>query len=101
MMPSSQAFSMISWGQVPSLSGYTAGRLGAMVRRRSRRHMGHTVGKVDSGLAVVVIVVSIIGIVGAIVAFVGSGKLYEQVGKGGLSLDRDDSRSGPAPGSAA
>ena len=63
--------------------------------------MGHTVGKVDSGLAVVVIVVSIIGIVGAIVAFVGSGKLYEQVGKGGLSLDRDDARSGPPAGSAA
>jgi len=63
--------------------------------------MGHTVGKVDSGLAVVVIVVSIIGIIGAIVAAVGSGKLYEQVGKGGLSLDRDELRPGPAPGSPA
>jgi hypothetical protein len=63
--------------------------------------MGHTVGKVESGLAVVVIVVAIIGIIGAIVAFVGSGKLYEQVGRGGLSLDRDDARSGPAQGSPA
>src|ERR1051326_6761178 len=65
-----------------------------MVRRRSRRHMSHTVGKVDSGLAVVVIVVSIIGIIGAIVAAVGSGKLYEQVGKGGLSPDRGERRAG-------
>jgi len=63
--------------------------------------MSHTVGKVESGLAVVVIVVSIIGIIGAIVAAVGSGKLYDQVGKGGLSLDRDEMRPGPAPGSPA
>lgn len=64
--------------------------------------MGHTVGKVESGLAVVVIVVSILGIIGAIVAFVGSGKLYEQVGKGDFALDRDPGGTrGPAPGSAA
>jgi hypothetical protein len=62
--------------------------------------MGNTVGKVQSGLAVVVIVVSILGIVGALVAFVGSGKLYEQVGKGGLSIERDPA-AGPPPGSAA
>src|SRR3954447_1804171 len=71
-----------------------------MVRRRSRRHMGNTVGKVESGRAVVVIVVSILGIVGAVVAFVGSGKLYDQVGKGGLSIERDPV-AGPPPGSAA
>ncbi len=62
--------------------------------------MGDTVRKVDSGLAIVVIVVSILGIIGAIVAAIGSGKLYEQVGKGGLSIDRE-APSGPAPGSAA
>jgi len=62
--------------------------------------MGNTVGKVESGLAVVVIVVSILGIVGALVAFVGSGKLYDQVGKGGLSIERDPA-AGPPPGSAA
>jgi hypothetical protein len=61
--------------------------------------MGNTVGKVESGLAVVVIVVSILGIIGAVVAFVGSGKLYDQVGKGGLSLDRDLG-GGPPAGSA-
>src|SRR3954447_366618 len=70
-----------------------------MVRRRSRRHMGNTVGKVESGRAVVVIVVAILGIVGAVVAFVGSGKLYDQVGKGGLSIERDPA-AGPPPGSA-
>ena len=43
----------------------------------------------DSGLAVVVIVVSVLGIVAAVVAYAGSGKLYEQVGKGAFSLDRD------------
>ena len=62
--------------------------------------MGNTVGKVESGLAVVVIVVSILGIIGAVVAFVGSGKLYDQVGKGGLSIERDPA-AGPPPGSAA
>jgi hypothetical protein len=55
---------------------------------------------VDSGLAVVVIVVSILGIVAAVASFVGSGKLYEQVGKGAFSLDRDPG-GGPPPGSPA
>ena len=63
--------------------------------------MGNTVGKVESGLAVVVIVVSILGIIGAVVAFVGSGKLYEQVGKGDFALDRESMTTGPKPGSAA
>src|SRR4051794_40400516 len=62
--------------------------------------MGNTVGEVDSGLAVVVIVVSILGIVGALVAAVGSGRLYDQVGKGAFSLDREEP-SGPAPDSPA
>src|SRR3982751_2913290 len=84
----------------PIWSGKSAGRLGANVRRRSRRHMGNTVGEVDSGLAVVVIVVSILGIVGALVAAVGSGRLYDQVGKGAFSLDREEP-SGPAPDSPA
>jgi len=56
---------------------------------------------VDSGLAVVVIVVSILGIIGALVAFVGSGKLYEQVGGGDFALDREPVAGGPRPGSAA
>jgi hypothetical protein len=63
--------------------------------------MGNTVGKVESGLAVVVIVVSILGIIGAVAAFIGSGKLYEQVGKGDFALDRDSTSAGPKPGSSA
>jgi hypothetical protein len=55
---------------------------------------------VDSGLAVVVIVVSILGIVAAVVAFMGSGRLYEQVGKGAFALDREP-ETGPPPDSAA
>jgi hypothetical protein len=62
--------------------------------------MGNTVSEVDSELAVVVIVVSLLGIVGALVAAVGSGRLYDQVGKGAFSLDREES-SGPAPDSPA
>ena len=62
--------------------------------------MGNTVGEVDSGLAVLVIVVSLLGIVGALVAAVGSGRLYDQVGKGAFSLDREEG-SGPAPDSPA
>jgi hypothetical protein len=63
--------------------------------------MRNTVRKVDSGLAVVVIVVSILGMIGAVVAFVGSGKLYDQVGKGDFALDREPGQSGPPAGSAA
>jgi hypothetical protein len=63
--------------------------------------MGNTVGKVESGLAVVVIVVSVLGIIGAVIAAVGSGKLYDQVGKGDFALDRESGSDGPRPGSAA
>ena len=62
--------------------------------------MGNTVGEVDSGLAVVVVVVSILGIIGAVVAFAGSGRLYDQVGRGAFSLDREPTR-GPKPGTPA
>jgi hypothetical protein len=54
---------------------------------------------VDSGLAVVVIVVSVLGIIGAIVAAVGSGRVYDQVGKGAFSLDR--APDGPPPDTPA
>jgi hypothetical protein len=54
---------------------------------------------VDSGLAVLVVVVSIVGIIGALVAFVGSGRLYDQVGKGAFSID--DAPQGPPPDTPA
>jgi hypothetical protein len=61
--------------------------------------MRNTVGKVTSGLAVLVVVVSVVGIIGAIVAVVSSGHLYDQVGKGAFSLDR--APEGPPPDTPA
>ena len=56
----------------PSCSGYIAGRLGAIVRRRSRRHMGHTVGMAEA-FPIVIIGVSVAAIVIAVVASLASG----------------------------
>ena len=50
----------------------------------------------------VVIVVAVAGAVLAVVSYIGAGRLYSGIGKGGLlSLDEPDTRPGPAPGSAA
>jgi hypothetical protein len=54
----------------------------------------------DYGIAVLLFVVVGIGVVVAIATFVGSGSLYERIGKGAFSLDAPDRPSGPAPGSA-
>jgi hypothetical protein len=54
---------------------------------------------VESALPIVVIVVSILGIVAAVIAFVGTGRLYDQIGKGVLSMDREE--PGPAPDTPA
>jgi hypothetical protein len=48
---------------------------------------------------VLVVVVSVIGIIVAIIAAVGSGRLYDQVGKGAFSLDR--APDGPPPDTPA
>src|SRR3954454_18718626 len=86
----------------PSCSGYIAGRLGAIVRRRRRLHMGQTVGVADA-FPLVIIGISVIAIVIAVVASVASGGLYERIGRGGLSMDGHDQgrRPGPPAGSAA
>lgn len=59
--------------------------------------MGHTVGKVNTGLLVVVVVVSLGSLVAAVIAFAGSGKVYDQVGKGAFELDRESERSSGPP----
>ena len=49
-------------------------------------------------------VVIILGVVAAVVAaaaYVGSGRLYDGIGKGSFSLDQPDRPKGPQPGSAA
>ena len=49
----------------------------------------------------VVIVLAVVAAVFAAIAYIGSGKLYDGIGKGAFSLDRDDVPKGPQPGSAA
>src|SRR3954469_4711078 len=86
----------------PTCSGYTAGRLGAIVRRRKRRHMRQTV-RVADAFPIVIIGVSIVAIVVAVIVAVSSGGMYERIGRGGtFGLDSDGPAArGPAPGSAA
>jgi len=48
-----------------------------------------------------VIVIAAVGAVFAAAAYVGSGRLYENIGKGAFSLDQPDRPKGPQPGSAA
>ena len=49
----------------------------------------------------VVIVLAVVAALFAAAAYVGSGKLYEGIGKGAFSLDQPDRPKGPQPGSAA
>ena len=49
---------------------------------------------------VIVIVAIVAGLV-AMFSYFGSGRLYQGIGKGGLSLDEPDRPRGPPPGSAA
>jgi hypothetical protein len=49
----------------------------------------------------VVIVLAVVGAVLAAAAYVGSGRLYDGIGKGAFSLDQPDRPKGPQPGSAA
>lgn len=49
----------------------------------------------------VVIVIAVVAGLIAAAAYVGSGKLYDGIGKGAFSLDRPDRPQGPQPGTAA
>ena len=49
----------------------------------------------------VVIVVGVVAAFAAAFAYIGSGRLYEGIGKGAFSLDQPDRPKGPQPGSAA
>ncbi|HYH57653.1 MAG TPA: hypothetical protein VD790_00335 [Thermoleophilaceae bacterium] len=49
----------------------------------------------------VVIVLAVVGAIVAAAAYVGSGRLYDGIGKGAFSLDQPDRPKGPQPGSAA
>lgn len=49
----------------------------------------------------VVIILAVVAAVAAALAYIGSGRLYEGIGKGAFSLDESDRPKGPQPGSAA
>ena len=49
----------------------------------------------------VVIILAVVAALFAAAAYVGSGKLYDGIGKGAFSLDQPDKPKGPQPGSAA
>jgi hypothetical protein len=49
----------------------------------------------------VVIILAVVAAVVAAIAYVGSGRLYEGIGKGAFSLDQPDRPKGPQPGTAA
>ena len=61
--------------------------------------MRQTVGVADA-FPVVIIGVSIAAIVVAVVVSIMSGGLYDRIGAGAFSLDHEEPRKGPAPGSA-
>lgn len=88
-------------------SGNTAGRRGAIVRRRARDQIViATLCTMQDAFGIVLFVVVGVGVVTAVLLIAGTGRAYEQIGRGGLSLDRDDDARaggghGPAPGSAA
>jgi len=56
---------------------------------------------VEETFGTVVIILAVIGGVAAAAAYVGSGRLYDRIGKGAFSLDQPDRPRGPQPGTAA
>ena len=56
---------------------------------------------VEETFGTVVIILAVVAGLVAAFAYVGSGRLYEGIGKGAFSLDQPDRPKGPQPGSAA
>jgi len=56
---------------------------------------------VEAAFPIVLIVVCVVAVVVAFVAFVGTGKIYEGIGRGAFALDESDRPKGPEPGSGA
>jgi hypothetical protein len=56
---------------------------------------------VEETFGTVVIVLAVVAAVFAAAAYVGSGRLYDGIGKGAFSLDQPDRPRGPQPGTAA
>jgi hypothetical protein len=72
----------------PTWSGYTAGLLGAIVRRRSLRHMASDyAGRMEFGT--VIIVVSVVAVIVAALSYWGSGRMYSRIGQSDLVMRRE------------
>jgi hypothetical protein len=56
---------------------------------------------VEETFGTVVIVIAVVAAVAAALAYIGSGRLYEGIGKGAFSLDEPDRPKGPQPGTPA
>jgi hypothetical protein len=56
---------------------------------------------VEETFGTVVIILAVVAAVVAAAVYVGSGRLYEGIGKGAFSLDQPDRPKGPQPGTAA
>lgn len=88
----------------PYCSGKSTGRLGDIERRRRRRRPRGaivTLYGVQEAFGIVIFVVMGVAVVVAIATLAGRGKLYDQIGRGGLRDDRDAPAQEPAAGSAA
>lgn len=69
----------------PHCSGKTAGRRGAIVLRRRRRHMPQTV-RMEDAFGIVIFVVVAVAVVAAVATGFMGGTAHDHIGKGGLSL---------------
>jgi hypothetical protein len=83
-------------------SGKTAGRPAANVRRDSRRHIAWETVGVEDAFGIVLVVVVVVAALIAVATLAASGRAYDQIGRGGMSLrDEPESTPPPAPVSAA
>src|SRR3954454_13144519 len=78
----------------PHSSGNTAGRRGAKDLRRTRFHIGQTLG-VEDAFGIVLFGVIVVASIVAIGTLFLRGRAYEQIGRGGLSLNEDAPRKEP------
>ena len=62
--------------------------------------MGHTVG-VHAAFGIVLFVVVAVGVLAAVASFVGRSNLYDEIGKGGLMMDRSAPEPDNSPAGAA
>src|SRR5215210_8968028 len=71
----------------PIWSGWRAGRVGAMVRRRKRFHIAQDCREMEA-FGTVLIAICLIAVIVAAFSYRGTGGLYRGVGRaGGLSMD--------------